>query len=220
MKLIHPHFSIQIDFDKNDCYSLVIENSREFYEKTSELFRQSNGDDGNFVLSENIELDISKACLYIYDFYSDTLNNKKTITSINKKVIDILKSNDFVCEFNEINKLFININDSVLEQLDYNIEYADNLDYDTFVKFSSYKIKTDNSLLENLLSYIQIFVQNEGKILLIFVNLFSVLEKSEIELLIKQLRYMQLKVLLIDSHQKYKVDDIETIIIDDDLCII
>ena len=220
MKLVHSDFLFQVDFEENDCYSLIIENSKEFYNKTNEFFRQANGDDGNFVLSDNFEMSISKNCLYVYDYYGDFLNSKKTISSINKKVVEILKNNDFLQEFNEINKLIFNINDKVIEELDYNIEYIDNFDFDTFVKLSNYTIKTDVSLLENLIAYIQIYAQNENKKLLVFVNLFTVLEKEEIKLLIKQIRYMQLNILFIDSNQKYKFEDIKTIIIDEDLCII
>ncbi len=220
MKLVHSDFLFQIDFEENDCYSLIIENSKEFYNKTNELYCQSNGGDGNFVLSDNSEISISKNCLYIYDYYGDFLNSKKTISSINKKVVEILKNNDFLQEFNEINKLIFNINDRVIEELDYNVEYIDNFDFETFVKLSNYTIKTDVSLLENLIAYIQIYAQNENKKLLVFINLFSVLEKEEIKLLIKQIRYMQLNILFIDSNQKYKFEDIKTIIIDEDLCII
>ena len=221
MKLIHPDIARQIDFKNQFCYSLIIENSQEFFSKTNELYSQSNGGEGNFVLShENQELNIAKSCLFIFDFYNDLLNSKKTITSINNKVSDILKQDDYIEDFAQLNSLIAKINAKVTEQLDYDVSYNENLEFSDFSKLSNYKILRSDNLLENILTYVQINCQNQNISFTIFVNLFSYLSQEEIEKLIKQLHYMQINILFIDSQQKYHLKDCETIIIDNDLCVI
>ena len=221
MKLVHPDIARQIDFKHQFCYSLIIENSHEFFLKTNELFLQSNGEEGNFVLShENQTLNIAKNCLFIFDYYSDLLNNKKTINSINNKVLDILKQDDYIEDFAQLNTIIAKINAQITEQLDYEVSYIENLDFGDFAKLSNYKVSHGHNLLDNILTFLQINCQNQNITMAVFVNLFSFLSQEEIEMLIKQLRYMQLNVLFIDSQQKYKLKDCETIIIDNDLCVI
>lgn len=221
MKLVHPDIARQIDFNHQFCYSLIIENSHEFFSKTNELFLQTNGEEGNYVLShENQTLNIAKNCLFIFDYYNDLFNNKKIINSINNKVADILKQEDFIDDFAQLNALIAKINAQITYQLDYEVSYIENLDFSDFAKLSNYKIIQDGNLLDNILTYIQINCQNQNITMVIFVNLFSLLSQEDVEKLIKQLNYMQLHILFIDSQQKYILQDCETIIIDNDLCVI
>ena len=216
MKLVHPNLEIQIDFEKNDIYCLTIENAKEFFSFTHQLFLQTLGDDGDFVLSDNEILNISKNCAFIYDYYSDILNSKKTMSIAANDVTEILKKDDFVEDFSNLNTIMLKINDKIAEQLSYNVNYIDEIDYATFVKLSSFKIENTNSLVENLLSYIQII----DKKILIFINLFNFLSYNDLNLLLKQLRYMEKYCIFINSHQKYKICDSINFIIDEDLCVI
>ena len=220
MKLVHINISRHIDFDINTCYSLIIENSTEFYKLTKELYNQTNGEEGNFVLSNENILDISKNCLFISDYYSSLLNSKKVLNILNNTILQIIQENDFYKEFSEINKIMLDINDKVKTYLNTNIEYNQEFNYDNLIKISNYKIPQTNILIDNMINYIDFYIQNTKINTVVFVGAFSVFEQNDIELLIKQLKYMQLNVLFIDNYQKYKIKDIETIIIDNDLCVI
>ena len=220
MKLVHINISRHIDFDINFCYSLIIENSTEFYRLTNELYQQTNGEVGNFVLSDNEILDISKNCLFFYDYYTNFLNSKKIQNILNNKITQIIQENDFYKEFSQINKILIDINDKIKENIDINIEYNQEFNSDSLIKSSNYKISQTNTLLENIINYIDFYVQNTKINTIIFVGAFTVFDQSTIEIFIKQLKYMQLNILFIDSYQKYKINNIETIIIDNDLCVI
>ena len=220
MKLVHINISRHIDFDINFCYSLIIENSKEFYRLTNELYQQTNGEEGNFVLSNNDILDISKNCLFIYDYYTNLLSSKKVQNILNNKILQIIQDNDFYKEFSQINKILLDINDKIKETINTNIEYNQEFSNENLLKISNYKITQTNSLIDNIINYIDFYTQNTKINTIIFVGAFTVFEQSTIEMLIKQLKYMQLNVLFIDNYQKYKIDNIETIIIDNDLCVI
>ena len=220
--MILSHFDIErkMDFSKNDCYSLIIENANEFFRLTKEMYNQVNGEEGNFVLYENGILEIKRKCLFIYDYYTDIFSNKKVINILNTKILDFLKEHDFLSKFSQLNKIMIDINEQVAQEISANLEFNQEFGYDSFIKFSNYKFTQNKDFVENLVNYIDFYVQSTKTQIVIFVHLFSVLNKEQIEQLIKQMRYMQLNVLLIDSRQIYKLKDVETIIIDEDLCVI
>ena len=222
MKIVHPKMFVTIDFSVNNCYSLTIENTSEFYDKTRELHNQiNNGYSGNFVMSELNEMDIKKHCLFVYDYYSDILNCKKTTSIVNSTVNEILKHDDFIEDFSVLNSTMLKLNSKIAEQLDYNITFSEDFTFDNFIKFSNYKINfAENDLLNNLLTLIQIACQSSIINTIICVNLMQVVTEQELDAFVKQIKYMQLNLLLIDSCQKYKLKNVENIIIDNDLCVI
>lgn len=217
MKIVHPSMETQIDFEDQSCICLVIENSKEFYKLTSEFYKQNIGEEGNFILSDESIIDISKACIFVYDYYSDLLNNRKSNNILSEKAITVLKNNDFIEEFSNLNALILEINEKIAEQMDLNVNYIENIDYETFVKQSKFRVQMVDNILENILSYIEVNQHSNTKII-VFVNLFSVLNERDINILLKQISYMQYKTLLIETSLKYKITGIKTIIIDDDLC--
>ncbi len=220
MKLVHKDISTQIDFDINPCQQLVIENSKEFLSKTNEMFQQTNGTNGNFVLSSNnTEIDLSKNSLFIFDYYNNLLNTKKAINAINNKAVEILKHEDFIEDFAMLNSVMLKINARISEQFNCPLTYLEGIDFANFVKISSYKAINTENIIENILTYIQICCETQNIMLVTFVNLSSILTAEEIKNLAKQLNYMQISLLLIESHKKYLLETFNTII-DEDLCII
>ncbi len=221
MKISHINISRQINFSENSCYLLVIENAEEFYSKTKELYLQIVcAEFGNFVLSENKEENISKQCLFLYNYYDDIFDSKKVQNLISGKIIEVLKQDDFVKDFADLNSIILKINQKIEEQLSFNLNHNLTVDFSDFVKMSNIKINSEESLLENLLSFIQLNQECKNITTVICVNLTSVLPKEKIELFEKQLRYMQLNLLLIEPEKRYELDGFETIIIDNDLCVI
>ncbi len=221
MKLVHVNISRHIDFSLNQTYSLIVENPSEFYNLTNQLFEQTNGGEGDFVLSDKTKiLDINKTCLFIYDYYGDIFNTKKITNIINNKCTMFLKTNDFLREFSKINSIMLSINEKFVDGFSNNIKFSDNFTYEDFIKISNYKLEKGSNLVENLLDYVTFFVENANVNVLIFVNLFSVLNEEQLNDFVTQLKYMQVNILLIDSNQTHKLKDVETIIIDKDLCVI
>lgn len=219
MKIVHVDIARQIDFSVSPNFMLVIENSQEFYRLTQQLFNQVNGEDGDFVLSENNILNISNHCLFIYDYFGDILNSKKITNTINNKIIATLKENDFIEDFAKLNTLILQINEKIIEKLDYNIKTSSSVEYENFVKLIQFKPMKSQLLVEDIITYITLNLTKNIDVV-IFVSLSSVLSENQINTLLKDINYMQLNVLLIEPFKKYKLDNCETIIIDEDLCVI
>ncbi len=221
MKLVHPSIDIQIDFSINNCYNLVVENPCEFFNLTADLINQSNGAEGNFVLSNDSKiLNIQKKCLIIYDYFNINFSSKKITNLINSNILSILKEEDFIEDFSKLNELFLKINQKLQDNLDYPLEFEDDFNYETFVKFSNYKINENPKLTDKIIDYINIYCKLADISTIVFINLNLFLEQTDIEAIIKQLNYMQLNILFVNAVEKLSLPQTEKIIIDKDLCVI
>lgn len=222
MKLVHPNIETHIDFSKNKIYSLIVENSKEFYNLTHQLYKQVNvGEDvGQWVLSNNKILNIAKTTLFIYDYYNIDFNSKKIQTLITNEVESVANANDLHFNISQINTLISQINEVIFENIDIPLTSDFEFCLADLIKLSAYKINKENDFLNSIHTYVDIFQKLKNIELVVFVNLFSVLEQEEIENLLKQLKYMNINVLMIDGFDKYNLKNVEKIIIDNDLCVI
>ena len=222
MKLVHPDIDKHFDFNKNRFYSLVVENSNEFYNLTNDFYIQCNNESGGkWILSkDNTILDISKSILFIYDYFNFDYNSKKIQSLITHEIESIAQANDLYFNIAEINTLISSLNDTIcnLSSVPLNTHYDFTLT--DLIKLSSYKISTENNFIDSLHSYIDIFQKLKNISLVVFVNLTSYLSDAEIMSLQKQLEYMEINALFIESNNKYTLPLTETVIIDNDLCII
>lgn len=220
MKLVHPDISLQIDFEKNNCYVLSVENAGEFVRLTRDLYGQCNGiDEGLFVLSDDDILDMQKHCMFVYDYFGDMLNNKKTLALVNDRVLKILKSNDFVEQFAELNMILSKINQGVLDNMDFDLVNNEEFGYENYVKSAGYRLQSDNKLEENIVTMVDLYLKCSKYKVFVFVNLSTYLCQNKLDALLKQLSYMQANVLLIEGAIAYRSNEAIHITIDNDLCV-
>lgn len=220
MKIVHPLIEIAIDFKINNCYTLVVENPNEFYNLTSELYQQTKGNEGAFILSDNSILNIEKEMLLIYDYYNISFSSKKIVNLINNDILQLLKKNDFIEDFSAISTSFIKLSEKISQELDYELEFEDNFCFEDFIKFSNFKIRNADNLLENLITFVDLFIKLTNIKIVSFINISNFLNENEMIELIKQLNYFQVKILFLESQDRIKSHNLKKIIIDQDLCII
>lgn len=220
MKLVNNRYQQQIDFDVYPAYFLIVENSQEYLKVVEEFCAECNGDEeSQFVLSNNGEImSIQKNCLLIHNYFDMDINNKKIINEINSRVLNYISKNDFMQDFCDLNRLFIGINDKIVDNFDFKLEYDSDFTYDKFVKLSNYKIESQSKFLDKLMSYIKIYCALKKTKLIVFVGLSLFLAKEELEIFIKELNYLELSCLFIEPCLKYNFENARRIIIDKDLC--
>ena len=219
MKIVHECLSDAIDFDANPVYSLIIENSELFFKLTNELFLECNGEEGGFVLSKNFKMDkFEKQAVFIHDYFNLSCSGIKVDKLIKSVVLEKLNELDNFELMSKINQSIIEINERVIDLIDLDLSFDDEFDYEKLIKISNFKIKEDSILIEKLYSYIDIFVKLKNIKLVILINLFDYFSEKQINELLKQLKYSELYVLLINSHEKYRIENVKQTIIDNDLC--
>ena len=108
------------------------------------------------------------------------------------------------------------MNDKVLREIDLEIKY-DELTIDKIVKISNFKFEEESKLLNKIVTFIDLNIKLRKIKLVVFAGLFNVLEENEIQSLLKQLKYMQMPALFIDT-KVVNIDCFQKIIIDKDLC--
>lgn len=220
MKLVHPHITQNIDFNKNFAYTLVIENSNEFFNLTNQLINQIDKNKyGEFVLSENVNIiDISKFISVVFDYYNLIDDDKKIENNINKRLVNYLKKEDFISEFCDLNSRMNLISEKILCDLNLPIISTEGLTEEKFVKLMGYKLSKRENLIERIIDYISFQQEIKDIKVIVFINLSSVLNSEEINEIIKQLNYQQINILMIESQDKYQLNKTKKIIIDKDLC--
>ena len=220
MILVYPDFDLEFDFEKSENYLLILENSKLFYKTSKMLYEQTKGIDGDFVLSQDLNiLNISKTVEFIYDYYNIEINTKKVLTEINNQAIKILRENDFIKQFSLLNENVNQINQIIQQDIGFDIEYKYEFTFEDFVKFSDYKIVEDGSVLELIETYLDFLKRINKSKIVIFVNIFNYFSKEVIDLLIKDLNYKEFYILFLESKEKYKINATRYII-DEDLCLI
>lgn len=221
MKLVHENIDKKIDFEASPIQLLVIENAKEMYNLTSQLFRQSqNSGDGGWVLSDKDILDISKSVLFIHDVLDITFGGKKLEALVNNHILEKLKKGDYISQLSSINSAIIGLNREISNDIDFAVEYKDEFGFEDVVKLSNYKIKQEQFFLDNLVTYIDLYIKLRLVKVVCFVNIFSFLDEDDVIRLIKELKYHDVKILFIESVPKYTLQDVEITIIDRDLCVI
>lgn len=111
MKLAHPMLNQPIEWENISVNSFVIENSIMYRNFIKELYEQSKGLGGNFILSDNLSIkDISKYVEIIPDILMiESSTNKKIITGIVKELTDIAINEKHV----ELQNLYSKINETI-----------------------------------------------------------------------------------------------------------
>lgn len=220
MKLINNRYKQTFDFNLFNNYVFAVENSNEYLKVLQEIFNETNGiENSDFVLSDYGEtLKFSKAAIFIYDYLNLDINNRKIINEINAQVLNLLKNRDNTEEFYKINQIFIEINDKLINEFDFKLNYDSELTSDKFIKLSNYHIDSEANLLDKIVSYVKICSCLKNIKLVVFAGLFEIFSKEEIDKIIKQIEYFDLKCLLIEPCMKYEFKSFGRIVIDEDLC--
>lgn len=223
MKLIHNDFiGIEFDFYNNQFINLVIENSKDFYEFTHQLYLQiEENQELGWVLSKDNKIEsISKNVLFINDYFNFDLNNKKINNLINQNILEFFKERDYYKNFALINNEISLLEQEILLNIDLPLICEKEFFYEDLIKLLEFKINENISFIEKIITYIDIFIKLKKIEIVCFVDIFSYLTKDEVSQLIKQLKYMEVSGFFLENSVKLKLDDLKTVIIDNDFCII
>lgn len=220
MKLVHPELEGQIFLDIQKPCNWIIESPELFSKYVNELFIQTTGEEGNFILSEDEkELAISKYTEIIINPFSINKNDKKILGKLYTKLNDLAFMEENYLLTQEIRGKLQNY----LLQLEQSVPYILEMDMDIEMSaiFKAVGIKfekTEGSLLENIHTYIKILTELVGIKLIIFVNINSYLNEKQIKQLKEMALYNEVFLMFIESSDKGCSREENRYIIDIDGC--
>lgn len=220
MKLVHVDLERQIVFGNNQVCEWIIESPKLFAKYIKELYNQSQGQTGCFVLTEDDkQLDIEKSVEIIVNPFSVNINDRKILNKLFAELTRLAYEEDLYLITQEMTS---KLQDYVLrlEYLcPYILEIDSELDMTAVLKALGVKIENyTDDYFENLNLYIKIIAELLKKKMLALVNIRSYLEKEQIEQLIKTAEYNEIKLLLIENHQRDFSGELIRYILDKDGC--
>lgn len=220
MKLLFPLVMDPIEIREDMINVLVIENKRDFYAFSKDIYLQLNKMDRGIVLSEDGKiLDMCKKVEYITCLVPFEFNRKTLITKLHAKLRDVAIGDYYfeTCELLSSISTYLN---TISESLLCDIEY-DEIDVGQLLKASNTRLcDRDEDLPESLLEYCMNVVSLEGEKLFVFLGLNQFVDDVEYISFARSLIGHNLQVLMIESEYDRKRECDFVTIVDKDGCVI
>lgn len=219
MILCHPQMETVIDFAGREVPSMVIENPMFFRMLMMDLYAQKNGEEGQFILSENGKtLSISSMVELLDNCLQFNLNTKPLLNKIAAAMEQTAVSEDFFLKTADI-----------LQRLEqYMNELAFAFDCDIVcercttagvIKAMGIALRDEyEDPLERLVDYMELIREFERDKLFVLVNLRSFFDDPDVERFLKTAVDHGYHVLLLDSVERKKLPMERRLTIDIDLC--
>ena len=221
MRLVNIDLGINIEIEENRVYEIVIENRTCFADTGGMLAVQTQGGEGDFVLSENNkELKLDKVVELIVDYFSFSPNDRRTLNRL-YSVMEQAAQEHFEDKA-VINEKMVNLLDDISISMGYN-ELKYELDFkwtDIFKMFGVGFVDEYSSLSEKLTNYIKVVSELTDIRLIVLVNIRSYLQRQELVNLYDMASYYKVNLFLIEPSEYPDRERELRYIIDKDLCMI
>lgn len=207
----------EIVFEDGSYTHLFIENPITLRKYILELLAQTNGIEGDFVLSkDNVEIPISKNLAIITDPINLQFDEKKINTRINKDIVSLIKDPELQQDSYPLLSLIEQFASKITEEYKFSIDY-DIPEDSSIVKMLNFHIDTDyESPAEKLIEWVNISHEILGIENFILLNTSTFFTKEELETLTAELSAAKHNILFIDQFNLYGFS--HSITIDPDNC--
>lgn len=221
MKLLNANYGIEFELNENEVNVLVVENPAVLSSIISELYKQSNGQDGNFVLSDKEKLfKFGKEIALVLEPFSINCNERRIVTKLYQELktqIDEYMIEETVQLYSKI----VDYLDKVTQKVPYLTTFQLDFDITGLFKLLDVELESsDYSLCENIIAYMKALAQLCGYQIMIFLNLKMFLSIEEIMSLYEFAFYNKIDLILIESTMHTTLQTEKTCIIDKDMCVI
>ncbi len=220
MKLVHPDLKCQLDFQTGNAQVWVIESPILLAKYTQELYAQIQGREGQFVLSAaDEELPLEKSAEIIVDFFAVNINDRKIINKLYTELNECAVSERMYFQTREMITALQNYFLELEQCNPYMLEEEPEIDVLSILKLLGIRLAdcADN-FLENLLQYIKVSALLLEKRLLVLVNFAGFASAEQMNEVIKEAIYDEIKLLFIESVERDCFADYNRFIIDQDGC--
>lgn len=221
MNLVHTFYNLEISIIENMPNVIVIEHPKAFSDIILDIWRQTSGESGGFILSnKDKELNITKEIIFVDNPFSASCNDRKVLTKIYQEISCYI-AEKYLETFANINQATVSLLDNLNMELPYNIDFSLDMSAENLCKMYDVKINTDTcTLLEQLCDYVSIMHKVCKINIFAFLNLKNYLSVDEISLLYEHINNEKVNVLLFEGSYKEKYENEKIWILDKDLCII
>lgn len=220
MKLVHPELDGQIIFSSEKMCEWVIESPADFSAYTQELFCQSEGMEGRFVLSEGEkEKDISKCVEVIFNPFSVNVNDRKILNKLYCELSELAAGEELYVKTQTIKNNLLTYCLELEYFSPYILETGAELDILAVFKATGIKFSDcADDFVGRLNQYIKVMGELMRKKVVVLVNIGGYVSKEQLEDIIQNAAYNEIALLLIENMQRELKDGVYQYIIDKDRC--
>ena len=221
MKLVEREYGIEVDIKENIVSIIVLEDVKLRLPLIYELFSQTSGKEGNWLLFENDKsFDLGKKVELILEPLTLTLNNKKVKTKLYQDIKTIAQDYCF-SQGLEVHSQICNYLENMLDKLPYPIKYDEDWDVSEILKAYNVELVEEyDNIFEKLYNYIKLVNTVCGTDIFIMVNIKQNLTDEQITEFYKMAAYGKIQLVLIEFSTNNKRDCEELYILDNDDCVI
>lgn len=219
MRLVYENGLLEFELRENIVNTITVENRTLFRKMLNDLWLQFEGGDGKWLLFEaEKELQISKTCEVLFNPYAMDINDKKMINAIYGDIKRVSEE-EYYTKSQMINSEIIGWIDLLSKELSYPLTY--NLDMDIISILKAYGVKIEKtSGIDGIIDYLRLRHQVLKTRIVVWINAKQYFEKNELIELFKSIFYEKMQMVIIEGEESERTCYEESIIIDNDLCII
>lgn len=219
MKLAHIALENQIDFKDDKIVFWDIEDTQIYYEFVRELKNQIDGEDGNFVLSNNLKsLKLDSSAEIIAGPFDMAFDSKKIANLISKRIVKTAVEDEYFIKFQTIEKSIMEYLRNLIIDADLPVEVGP-IEIENLIKASSFKTSESNSFYDNLVNYVSLLLNLSKPKLLILVDIKRYIKQDFLAEFLNFLQYEDVNVLFIDCFlRKILNNGARTYFLDKDHC--
>lgn len=219
MKIASPCFSEVIEIPEGTTFELVLENQNLFRSFLEDLRFQFEGGDGSSVLSvDNTPVPISKNVDILDNFAPFDINTKTMLSKISsfmeKTAVDeehLLQTSALIAEI-----------ENYMYELSFSFPFRTEcrkLNISSVIKAASVFITDDGkSAAETVVNYMTALTELDKSRIFIAVNMRCFFSDEEISEIVKETETRQLRLLLLENTARTRIDGVERLTVDSDLC--
>ena len=219
MKIASPCFSEVIEIPEGTTFELVLENQNLFRSFLGDLRFQFEGGDGSAVLSvDNTPVSISKNVDILDNFAPFDINTKTMLSKISsfmeKTAVDeehLLQTSALIAEI-----------ENYMYELSFSFPFRTEcrkLNISSVIKAVSVFITDDGkSAAETVVNYMTALTELDKSRIFIAVNVRCFFSDGEISEIVKETETRQLRLLLLENTARTRIDGVERLTVDSDLC--
>lgn len=220
MKLVHPDLHFQIEWTEGVIPVFLIESAVQWRNIQKELFLQSQGIEGGWILSDDDkEIKFSKSVEMISNPIQLEENQKRVMNAFLQSLRQKAMSEQYWKRSQELNasiqKFFADL------EIEYSFAYNINAEIDIPALAKAMEIHFEYEYendLERMLQYCILIKDMLGTRLFIFWNLHHYFNKQELGLFYQEVIIRKWRVLLMETSLKSRMDMEKYYIIDQDNC--
>ena len=221
MRIIYAKYGIDLCLEENKITTIVIENPLVMSEVIRDISRQVNGEDGEWILSEQDKIfSIEKSSQFINNPLMVNSNEKRILTRLYKELFE--QANTLMYEeYTQINSYIVSFLVRLLDTVPYHLDMEIDMDLTGILKLYGVKMESYGvGVLEVLIDYLRALSSICNIHVIWILNVKQFLTVEEVQQLYEFCFYEKILLINLEGQKNYNLEHEKCVIIDKDLCII